>query len=190
MVFWLTSTQPAALTSGLDLISSCGLCGGETCSRSNGTLSRSPLRVSPTIFEGRSLRLPVNRNQVLLVMHADAIAGGDLDQRAGEIGHAEDGRRVGEEIKLAVVQDAAAAQPVGDQIDDLLRRAGAFERHRRLRAHDLVAGLEFLHAFPGVARRGGRIIAAHAVAAERVARGRRSCPSRVSRLCKPRGNRK
>ena len=109
-------------------------------------------------------------------MHADAVTGRDLDQRAREIGHAEDGGRVSKEIQLAVFQDAASAQSIGDQVDDLLRRAWALERHRRLRAHDFVAGLELLHAFPSVTGGGWGIIAAHAVAAERVGKARDLIP--------------
>ena len=127
-------------------------------------------------FEGCGLCIAVHRHQVLLIVHTDAVAGRDLDQRAREIGHAEDRRRVGEEIELAVLQNAAAAQAVGDQIDDLLRRTRTFERHRRLRAHHLVAGLELLHAVPSVARRLGRIVAAHPVASQRLAQARDLVP--------------
>ena len=48
MEFWLTSTQPAAFTSGLDLISSGGFGWRDTCSMSNGTVIRSPLWCSLT----------------------------------------------------------------------------------------------------------------------------------------------
>ena len=119
-------------------------------------------------FEGCGLGVAVHGHELLLIIDIDAVACRDLDQRAGKIRHAENGGRVREEGDRTLFEDAAPAQAVGNQVGDLLRSAGAFERQGRLRANDLVSGLELLHAFPGVVHACRRIIAAHAVGAERL----------------------
>ena len=71
----------------------------------------------------------------MLVMHFDAVSCRDLDQLACKEGHAENDRRMDIVIQAAVFQDAPVLKMIGGQIDNLLGRARAFERERRLSEH-------------------------------------------------------
>src|SRR5580693_4898873 len=105
-------------------------------------------------------------------MHVDAVSCRDLDQFASKKRNAEDHRRVHVVVQLAILQDAMTLQMVGGEIDDLLRRAGAFERQRRLGEYRAAASLELLQAVPGVGDVQRGIVAADAILAERLRQAR------------------
>jgi hypothetical protein len=71
------------------------------------------------------------------------------------------------ELDVDVVQNAVTVPVVGRQIKCLLRRAGAFDRHRRL-GEQRPAGLHLLHQFPGVGREVIAVVRGDAVLAERL----------------------
>jgi signal transduction histidine kinase len=64
----------------------------------------------------------------------------DLDQLACKEGHAEDDRGVDIVLQAAVFQDASLLKMIGGEVGDLLWRARAFERERRLGEHRPAAG--------------------------------------------------
>ena len=76
------------------------------------------------LLESCRLQPPVNRHQIILVMHLDAVSCCDLDQLARKEGHAENNRRMDIVFQAAVFQDAPVLKMIGGQIDDLLWRAG------------------------------------------------------------------
>jgi hypothetical protein len=80
-----------------------------------------------------------------------------------------------EVLQVASLQRTGTAQTIGGQIDDFLRRAGAFERQGRLREHRAAARFQSLDALPSIWRVLWRIVAAHAV----LAQGRRQAPDLV-----------
>jgi hypothetical protein len=61
----------------------------------------------------------------------------------------------------------ARAPVVGREIHRLLRRAGAFDRHRRL-GEERPAAAHLLHQLPGVGREVVAVVRGHAVAPERL----------------------
>ena len=111
-------------------------------------------------LEDRGLGLGIDRHKIVLIEYPHAAILGDLGQMAREKGHAKDHRRMDIVGDIDLVADAAPPQIVDGQINDLLRRAGAFERQRRLGEYGLVTRLERLDAVPCVGDVLGRIVAA------------------------------
>src|SRR6266481_8713521 len=99
------------------------------------------LVVAADDLENRSLGLGVYGDEVVLVVHLDAVALGNLGTLAGEKRYAENHRRVNEIIEIDVGPNARSLQMVGSEIDDLLRCARTLERQRRLSEHRLASRL-------------------------------------------------
>ena len=79
--------------------------------------------------------LPIGRIdscQVGIVVNVDAMGSGDLDQFFGIKRHAENRRRLGDKFYIDEMPDPAFFQKIRREVGDLLRSAGAFDRHRRL----------------------------------------------------------
>ena len=63
-------------------------------------------RLARDLLERCRLQPPVNRHQIMLIMHSDAVSCRDLDQLARKEGDAENDRRMDIIIHAAVFQDA------------------------------------------------------------------------------------
>jgi hypothetical protein len=124
------------------------------------------LVVAADSLENRSLGLGVNGDEVVLVVHLDAVALGNLGALSGEKRNAENHWCVDEILEIDVGSNARAPQMVGSEINDLLRRARTLEGKWRLSEYRLASGLECLDALPGVHDMIWRIVAAHALATE------------------------
>ena len=116
-------------------------------------------------FERGRFAGAVDRHQVVIERRFDAVAGGHLGQGLGKKRNAEHGGAGIAEFDGEFIQNPFAAKAVGGQIHDFLRRAGAFDRHGRLR-EQRGARLGGSYAFPGVFAGIRGIIAADVVFAE------------------------
>jgi len=65
------------------------------------------------LLERCRLQRAVNRDQIMLVMHFDAVSCCDLDQLACKEGHAENDRRMDIVIQAAVFEDAPVLKMIG-----------------------------------------------------------------------------
>ena len=102
------------------------------------------------LLERCRLQRAVNRDQIMLVVHFDAVSCRDLHELSCKEGDAENDRRVDIVIQAAIFQDAPVLKMIGGKVDDLLWCARTFERERRLSEQCLAAGLQPLQAIPGV----------------------------------------
>src|ERR1700680_2062673 len=75
------------------------------------------LAVAADDLEERGLGFGVNGDEVVLVVHLDAVALGNLGTLAGEKRHAENHRRMDEILEIDVGSDAPALQIVGSEIN-------------------------------------------------------------------------
>lgn len=129
---------------------------------------RCRLRPVGVVLEGRFAAGAVDSDEIRLKVDVDTVAVGDLFQFFREQRHRKHRRRMREELQRAVLQHALATQMMGGEISDLLRRARALERQRRLGKERDSPGFEVAQAFPGVIDIVRRVIAADTVFAERV----------------------
>lgn len=106
-------------------------------------------------------------DQFMAKVHLNAIAFDHLFQRPGKLRYAENHHTRREEMNLHLVQNAPAAQVVGRQVHDLLRRTAALDRCRGLREERAVAGLELLHRLPGVGCQLVGVVARNPIFAQR-----------------------
>ena len=89
-------------------------------------------------------------------------------QHLGPVGLAEHGRGGQYQDDPGLVQDALAAPPVGGQVGDLLRGAGALDRPGG-HGEDRGAAAQVADEFPGPGREVEAVVAGHAVLPERLA---------------------
>ena len=95
------------------------------------------LAVTADDLEERGLGFGVNGDEVVLVVHLDAVALCNLGTLAGEKRHAENHWCVHEILEVDVGSDTRALQMVGSEINDLLRRARTLEGQWRLSEYRL-----------------------------------------------------
>ncbi|MNY08345.1 hypothetical protein D3C86_1411940 [compost metagenome] len=128
-------------------------------------LHRAGRAVGPGDLEPGLVRLAVDLDQGLVEVEVGAVALDVLHQWRHEVGNAEQHRAGRAEVHLDAGQHTLPQPVVAGQVHGLLRRAGAFDRHRRL-GEQRPSAAQALYLLPGVGRQLEHVVAGHAVLAE------------------------